>query len=445
MRPVRWPGPLVLVAALMAPLAGGCEREIIGATPPLDRLHFPTGVTLHPDGRHIAVVSSNFDLGFSRGALFMVDLDLVDERLGVPGRVVNLVDDVFNQVVVIPPFGNEPVFARGGDFLLLSARGENILLEIPLSLDEGRVDFGCRFSEELGAPLCGLAPSSLQVPGNDPFLVVVIAESEQRVIGLITTLSSPQIFYFRLNFERTDDQRLTLDNRSFSLDEEGYTLEGIPRGVRGLALRPRVGEIPSHAFVAVERTAPGRLGRAIDLVWFDAQEGRRQGLRSLDLTALTGSIEVRDVAISPGGDAVFVLLRNPDALVRVELENDEGGVSARLGGITSTCFQPVDLATARLSPAGADAFERVYVGCFDNDTVLAYETRTLFETETLRNMGRGPYSLSVDPGHEPPRLYVSFFLDDTVGVVDLTDAAGLPAMLPRAVLGTIRPSERGQR
>lgn len=443
-RPPRTAAVALAVAQVVSLLvAAGCAREIVGSPPPLDRPHFPRGIAVHPERPVLAVVSSNFDLEFNRGAILLADLAAVDAAIADgEGRFLQLAGSTspYTSVALVPSFGNDPVFVQGGSRLLLPSQDQNRVSEIPLALDDEAVDFDCASvasDTERPVPVCGEATESLQLPGNDPFELAVIEDSDERVSAIVTLLNSPDLFYVRLN----DDEgagRLTID-RGPSFTLEGYSDRGDALGVRGIGLWPSRGGVRTTAFLTVTRTSAFTFSaQAVDLVWFDAAQGRGAPLGVLRLTDEVGSLEARDVAVAPDGSAVFVILRDPDAIARVDVTPTGGALDVRLGGIATSCYDPIELEVVAIpTPAGGEV-TRVLATCFDNDTIVAYDPFTLVETEVVRRLADGPYGLAVDVEHDPPRAYVSFFNDDRVAVIDLVDDDGNVALVPRALIGAPR-------
>jgi hypothetical protein len=64
------------VVTLLAP-AAGCRLSQDGVPPPADRIFFPGGAMVDPQGRWLYVVNSNSDLRYSDGTIAVVDLDAV--------------------------------------------------------------------------------------------------------------------------------------------------------------------------------------------------------------------------------------------------------------------------------------------------------------------------------------------------------------------------------
>jgi hypothetical protein len=73
--------PLKISALLMSVVSGGCFSTGEGLEPPLNRVYFPTGLTLDADSQRLFVANSNFDLQFNGGSLQSWNLDEVRKRL----------------------------------------------------------------------------------------------------------------------------------------------------------------------------------------------------------------------------------------------------------------------------------------------------------------------------------------------------------------------------
>lgn len=75
--------PCVMLAALgcWASAISGCFKPDDGREPPLDRIYFPTGLALSPDGNRLYVANSDWDLQFNAGSVQVYDAAALRARL----------------------------------------------------------------------------------------------------------------------------------------------------------------------------------------------------------------------------------------------------------------------------------------------------------------------------------------------------------------------------
>ncbi len=420
-REVRRAG-LRLVAGLA--LAGAaCVPPATGV--PLDRPVYPTGLAVHPAGERLVVVSSAFDLAYDDGALLLADLPAVRAALAAstaedPRDAV--VEGAYVKAARLPPFGDRPTFTSGGERLLVSTRGSNLVSSVDVDSSQG---FTCSGTDDDGTPRCGKSPLALQVPESDPFDVLVLDETVEdgaltRVNGLVTLLSSPTVYFFRDDRERA--------GASVMQQTGTLTLGEAVRGVRSAALRTRDGV--THVVAAVDVASLTTAGAL--LVLFEPSVDAVP--TAFDVTAAMGAASLRDVVVVPGSgaepDAVLVATRAPDAVARFEVDDLPDGPALRLSGVAESCAQPTGLA---LSAHGG--VRRVLLTCQLGGAIEVMDPRTLAVTDVVRFAGRNPYDVAVNPVQ--PEAFVSFFLDDSIGVLSLVDADGVtPRVTLRGRIGT---------
>ncbi|HTV19889.1 MAG TPA: hypothetical protein VMG12_14490 [Polyangiaceae bacterium] len=64
---------MFLAASWIATTASGCFEPDDGREPPLDRIYFPTGIALSPDGNRLYIANSDWDLQFNAGSVQVYD------------------------------------------------------------------------------------------------------------------------------------------------------------------------------------------------------------------------------------------------------------------------------------------------------------------------------------------------------------------------------------
>lgn len=423
----------------------GCAEGPLATRIPIDRPSFPTGLALHPSAPRLAVVSSNSDLGYTEGALLLADLELVDRAIADAATLPIVVTDAYVEGVRIASFGHDPVFSPAGDALFLATREENQLLEIDLD-PAAAPAFVCEGAgsgpEAPDAEPCSPRSRSAAVPGNDPFEVTLSQVRDDVVEGLVTSLSSPQIIAFR--YERsarrlTTEVALTLGDW---LDGGSDQVIGIPSAL----LHTPAGENVARGYALVQRrTDANRRGQAVDLVVFPLDAEGITAPRVWPLSDVSGASDARQLALDPAGNALLVVLRDPDGIGRISLPDETRGEDFQLAALSPACDQPFAIATTTVPLAKGARADRALVTCYGDDTLLALETTTLAVTDAQRFFGAGPYDIALDSTHVPPRAYVSYFLDDSVGVFDLAEN-DVPGLYARARIGTPKTlSTRGTR
>jgi hypothetical protein len=70
-----------LIVALSCSALTGCFKLDDGREPPLDRIYFPTGLSVSPNGSRLYLVNSDWDLQFNAGTVQVFDLDRMRELL----------------------------------------------------------------------------------------------------------------------------------------------------------------------------------------------------------------------------------------------------------------------------------------------------------------------------------------------------------------------------
>lgn len=437
-------GACALFSLLLA-----CAQSLPGLETPVDRPNYPTGLALHPSGERLAVVSSNSDLGYARGALLVADLDELDSFLatstGAPDSMSEapVLNEPYTDGLFIPSFGGKPVFSANGANLFVTTREENQLHQIDVdSAAQFQLGCGVTGNETTGQIDCGgSSDRNLSIPGNDPISMALLRDDERIVEGLVASLLSTDLVLFRYDQEsdRLRQKEVFALNALFT-DELREA-----RGVRALEIVPGTAEQSAVVFALVEHTALSNGDPSVDLWWFSLDTLPPNQVQRISLTELSGARGASDLAWVPSQNALLVLLREPDSIARFELSAPLPDAQPQLRALRETCDAPVTLRVVSLAQEGDVPSTFAYVTCYGEHAVVSIDPLTLRSSSALRFAGYGPYDLVVQNDHEPPRAFVSFFLDDSIGVIDLM-REGVPGLYPRARLGNALPQpERGTR
>lgn len=419
---------LALAASLGAG-AAGCARPLVGPNPPTDQAVFPVGLAVHPDGQYLAVTSSNFDLRYNRGAFLLADLDVVADALDAtnsPNDANATVTNAYVAGALIPSFGNKPVFVEDGSRALIATRDGNRVVEIPLDVGGGLPRIECAATEVDGTPACGDAPFVIDMPTNDPFEIVLTSQSNSIWRGMVSSLGASEVFAFRVRDDVGNARRgQLLATDSIDFGEEVLS-------VRGLAVRT---EGTPVMIASRELAQEGTTQLRSELAWWVQEDGRDATVRTEALSDEVGPLSVRAITLTPAQDALLVIMRNPPALARYAITGTGAGTRLNHAGSVGTCDDPIRVHVATFDDGEGVSHTRAFLTCFGDDSVVAYDPVTLAELDSLRFFGRGPYDIVT---HEQ-RAFVSYFLDDTIGVVDLVDADGRPKMVGRGRIGIPKP------
>ncbi len=421
---------LALVALPHAATAGGCIG-IADNPAPDDAPAWPTGLAIDPVGDRLVVVSSNFDLAYDGGALLLADLEFARARLGTKDAVVQ---GAWTSAVPLPSFGDAPVIDATGRHVLLTTRGGNLLHEIKLG-DDG---LSC------GDAGCDQTPHALQLQDNDPFDVVLLAQEVDTsgrltsARALVTHLSSSVAGLVRLDPSKDDAARLRREAEPVFLGDDVF-------GVRSAVFVPGADGDLGRVVALVERRIDGTLvGSDLAIIAVPAVDrGLDATVVRTDLTAVAGTLSGGDIVVvadpARGDDAIAVIavLRTPDAVARFAV--DDRSATVTLTHLHETCRRPTGLAAVDIDTDGNDATPgtpRVLLTCQDGQTIEALDPVDLSVTDAVRFYGRGPYDVIVDHAHQ--QAFVSFFLDDSIGVLGLVDE-GVARLTPLGRIGAARP------
>jgi hypothetical protein len=264
---------------------------------------------------------------------------------------------------------------------------------------------------------------------------------------MATLLSSSQVFFFHDNPNAIGAARMQITG---ALDLGSTTFAG----VRAAVLRKAKNGSPDTVFAAADLGSTSAATTTIDpltgqpttasivgvqMLAFQPQSGA--SVVPFDVTAAAGALSMRDmVLIQPTQqtgqpekpDAIVAILRPVgfsccDAIARFEIHDDAALPSLSLAGLQPTCKSPTTVAYSQ-------TIDRVLVACNGNNSVQAIDPVTLAPTDAVRtnDQGRSPYAVAVDDVNLV--AYVSFFEDNSIGVLTLGTAAA-PQLTFKARIG----------
>jgi DNA-binding beta-propeller fold protein YncE len=373
-------GRLLLIGLLSAV---GCE-EFQGVPAPTDAMHFPVGLVLHPDGRYLYVINSNFNVAFREdlgGTVTVIDTDTLE-----------LVEE---STVLMGSFGGHAVLTSDAQHLYIAVRGDNSVVRLDVS-EDGRT-ITCLGENDA-------RPCRIQGLSADPYALAIDSFETNLEVGGDTHIDLIVVTHLNSN-------AIT----AFSIKERDLTTvvrvrSDLISGGSGIAVNPRTGIFyVSGRFSEHVRSFLPQVGREGDVSGIFA-------LNEITLVNPFGTYDARDIVFAHGGNRAFVSAHSPSSVLVIDtspLNRDTGR------GTRDEVIAQVDLEDAPESMWVLDEpdGENLYVAEFEGDHITVIDTDSFAILDRFP-VGNGPADLVADTERHQ-RIYVSLFLEAAVGVIDI--------------------------
>lgn len=454
-------------------LTTACEDSYVDPLPRPDQLDWPIGLQVHPNGRYLYAVNSNFDTRYSEafgGTISVFDLE--HEKL------------LTGNGPFIPSFGGQIKLNDDATKAYVTVRFDNQILALDVA--ENGSALGCkdgqgRLTSELDTCRIRRVPavSDGALMPSDPFgLDVVTVQNSRTNIAaqdgiwtvsngtqsadvdatglsdatLATRLAAAVRTFDRLSASAqadllsiTGDDGQTLDLQITRPDQSPveFTIASTDvlgvshlRGTQLTAISvpdqvTAAASMRSAEFIPgsndVERRpgtrdfyAAGRLSRELAIfqpyLAADTQQVEAIVDRGrVSLNHLTSAVDARALAFEPDGKTLYVATRNPDALHIVEITtaNPETG--------SGTTHRVVDSIPLERNPSDIVRLQignhvRLYIPCYEAGVVQVVDPATRRLVDEIE-LGASPYIMAIDqgancqPGSGQCLGYVSLFDD----------------------------------
>lgn len=422
-------------------LCASCMPGSGGVSPPEDRFFYPTAAALTPDGDHLAVANSNFDLAYSNGTVVLVDLDLLENELtsGCPDEGCEPVEEsgfvLSEETVAIGSYASSLVRAPQGNRMYATVRGDTSLTWLETDMDAGpgarltcfdpsappslrKCDGTHRVSSGLPAD-----PASIHITRRSHDLSDEEGDPDSEVLVdwiFVTHLTSGKVSVFESEVQEEPDRglppRLVLVSDTF------------PDGVSAVRTHPAR---PSTLYAATRHsTYLYTFSFVSDPEDFDNATRLVLGPTINLATTVTDGFDSRDVEFSADGATMYVSNRSPNALLMVDVTlNEWGWPRNEVVGVAELDVGPSLVSVWH--PEGWDE-EWVYVTCYNMDRVYVIDPVLRQPVDVILS-GNGPHVFVTDPVRL--RGYLVNFIESTISVIDL-DPASAHFNEVRATLGT---------
>lgn len=419
----------IVTASLALGLGAGCTASADAVRPVQNVLYYPTGVAVAPGDAVMFVVNANSDLRYDSGYVSVFDLAGIDAAASawttsqtIPDGCTRdkshpeTIDCKQSQFMVPNAAARIGNFAtdigvqdtgNGTTRLIIPTRGDPSVTW----LDWNGTALSCSTSKESFA-LCDDAhrltyvhddPSLASLP-PEPFGVFADKSGQFAMVthlttGDVTLIDSP------------------IGGKATIADVATGVFQSNPAtgliGADGIAGRTpgSPGDIIYVGSTSENRIQTFTVGRPVNKAppylipgdWFFLDGyGADAG----------GSSDTRSMAFSASGDRLYIVNRNPPSLQIYDTSlGTDGFPRNKLLGATDLCL---DASTVSVMDAGDG--DRAYVSCFNDSQIYVIDPSGLSMLADVIPVGRGPYSVATSAARK--KVYVSNFLDNTVGVID---------------------------
>lgn len=438
---------------------GGCETTYEDPFPRTDRVHWPIGLTVHPNGRFLYVVNSNFDTRYREdvgGTISVFDLE-----------TMKLLD---GQGPYLPSFGGHIKLNGNATRAYVTARLDNQLVVLDVAPNGSAIS--CNGSSDSSECSLNRIPNTAGSPRIpvDPFGIDVATETLGSVAEIATAAQGDWVLTAgetSATYTATSDDsatkiaeelavalgevaavesnRITVkgaitvtapDNGEASIREDIIDIIGLSHlrstNLTGISIRDNLATASMRSAEFLEGTntvarrpgtrdfyAGGRFSRELAIFQpYLEPQGAVQGLVDrgrVTLNALTTAVDARAIAFEPDGNTLYVATRNPDALHVIEIvpQNAElgTGTAHRVVKAIALNAQPSDIVRAQINGRTL-----LYITCYDGQSIQVVDPQLGAIVDEIE-LGARPYIFATDsgpycrPGADRCYGYVSLFDD----------------------------------
>lgn len=437
-------------------LFSGCDNT--GEPPPVGRLVFPIALGISPDGNHLYVANSNFDLRYNAGSLHSYDLEALERSL--PSFVDDPAARCNADGIDVDTCGVIPIEDERDDLLDDIDPVANLLVDQVRigSYTDGLAVARLGASDRLYLPVRSDANLTF-VDADDRGCFQCTGETVDCTLNRETTLGRPCDDAHR----RGDDEEATLRDIELPADPVGVTVGPLNDVIRGPSMDPVDGNyvlfahrdgraslffdqpvggslapvlihtlsgLPTELVdITIEpetqlawlpsalNPVVGRVGIAFDGMTADPERSYLYNAGDLFMRGVdTGTVTRGDTRVirfdpRPGVNRAYVLSRRPRALLVVDTEDSVSSVNV-IDAIE------VGFGPSRLDIVSFPDPERTlaFISCYDSRDVYVVDVDLGRLVGIVRGLG-GPFELTVDVGRD--RLYVLDFRSSVIRVIDL--------------------------
>jgi len=393
----------VIILMFVSGALASCTSDRRGDEPDPATFHWPMGIVADPSGEYVYVVSTNFDTGETGSTVVPVSVETHEILAG--------------SAIEIGSFAGEIVIAGSdgiGEAGFVAVREDELieyfLIDWQAALEGGAevpvLDCGTVPDEEGGLARCedghgvqGIGePEELLGSHRDPYALALGSDP----VGGGVWLYSGSIVDGTFSVMEVDEDMTPNPGVAVELESGLHSIiEGpVVDGRRRVYVTNRM----VNALHVLE-------------VWKEGGSPRINVLDALQVAQVSSTGDFfRGIAMSNGGQALYIAFRSPPGLVVIDLDEDG---NAGLRGIVPLGEFPAGVAVSVTDHPGR---ELVYVTDYLGDAVFCVDPVSLDVVDRIL-VDEGPYGIEVvrNDGLGVHRAYITAFEDDTVNVIDLDE------------------------
>jgi 6-phosphogluconolactonase (cycloisomerase 2 family) len=415
---------LVLGALGLAAIAG-CTANAADVSPPDDQIFFPTALAVAPDDSVLWVASSNSNLQYNSGTISVIDLAVVDQVvdgwLGSQTIPANCSQDpnlltsiICDETHFVTSIGVQDR-GSGALRLIVPTRGDPSITWIDIAPGSQKLD--CTSSQ--GFAICDDNHRLTDVRNDpnvaelepEPFDVYVDSLNQ---FAMVTHLSTGAISLI----DSPADGSAVISDVAYNLfmaDPE----TGIVGSTAIAGRNPTsADDIVYVGALSEDRIQMMTVGHPVNDDYPFLIPGNYFFLQSVGSNA-GASEDTRAMLFSPDGNTMYLANRLPPSLQVYDTSAGANGFPANnLLAAMDICEE---VSQATLLDAGDGP--RIFLSCFqDGEVYVVDPTGAENLVANITEEGQGPYSIVSAPTRK--KVYVTNFLEDTIGVID--DTPGSP-------------------
>ncbi len=373
--PVALSGPIFRLAAVTAMVfviaMAGCIEGHEEPLPDREGLFYPIGMQMHPDGRFLYVLNSNFDMryrGNLGGTVLVIDTDT--------GEILS------ESSPYVPSFGSYLALNDDATKLYVPTRHNNEMTVLSVA-DQGQA----LYCDNDGERSADTRPCTVRrIPdmregtriSDDPFGVAV-GRAQRTVGGTQSDFDLVHLSYLR----GSDVTSMSLPDSEIA----GASMQSaavVGQGGNQLQMRPGTDEV----YVAGRGT-----NRIEGFRPFLSTTGEVEAIvrsHTVRITESGSGMDARGLAFDEAGDWMYVATRRPNALHMVGMEKADGGGPEVVASIPLE-NRPSEVHVHR----GPDGQQWLYIPSYRYGIVEVVDPRKEAVVDVI-DVGRSPYSMTSD-------------------------------------------------